>query len=107
MVNWVSAQSTPPMQPPYSAGANRSKLIELLDEGHEKVKLSRGELEKIAAWIDLSVPYCGDYTEANTWTAPEVEKYERYFSKRQQLAAEDQANITAWLQHKSSQANGR
>jgi hypothetical protein len=94
------------MQPPYSAGANRSKLIELLDEGHEKVKLSREELDKIAAWIDLSVPYCGDYTEANTWTAAEVEKYERYFTKRQQLAAEDQANITAWLQHVSSQANG-
>ncbi len=104
MVNWVSAQSTPPMQPPYSAGANRSKLMELLDEGHEDVELSREEMDKIAAWIDLSVPYCGDYTEANTWTAPEVEKYERFYTKREQLAAEDRANISALLQHESRRA---
>lgn len=107
MVNWVSAQSTPPMQPPYSAGANRSKLIELLEEGHEDVKLSREEMNKIAAWIDLGVPYCGDYTEANTWSAPEVEKYERYFAKRQELAAEDKANIESWLQHESNRASSR
>ena len=45
--------SAPPMLPPYSACANRSKLIELLDKGHEDVKLSRAELDKLAAWIDL------------------------------------------------------
>jgi cytochrome c553 len=98
MVNWVSAQSAPPMQPPLSVGSNRSRLMELLDKGHEKVSLSREELDKLAAWIDLSVPFCGDYTEANTWTPEEIEKYQRYAAKRRTLAEEDQSNISQWLQ---------
>ena len=90
------------MLPPYSAGSNRSRLIELLDKGHEKVQLSREELDKLAAWIDLGVPFCGDYTEANTWTPEEIEKYQRYFDKRRTLAEEDQANIRQWLQSDSA-----
>ena len=97
LVNWVSAQSAPPMLAPYSAGSNRSKLIELLDQGHEDVTLSREDLDKLAAWIDLGVPFCGDYTEAHAWTPQEVEKYQRYFTKRQTLAAEEQTNIAEWI----------
>jgi hypothetical protein len=99
LLNWVSAQSAPPMLPPYSAGANRSRLISLLDEGHEEVQLSREELDKLAAWIDLGVPFCGDYVEANTWTPQELEKYQHYAAKRERLAAADRANIAAWLRH--------
>jgi hypothetical protein len=93
MVCWISAQSAPPMLPPYSAGSNRSQLLELLAGGHEDVKLAREELGKIAAWIDLGVPFCGDYAEANTWTAAETEKYHRYFAKRQRLADEERVHI--------------
>lgn len=97
VLNWVSAQSAPPMLPPYSAGANRSKLIELLDKGHQEVRLSREELDKLAAWIDLGVPFCADYLEANNWSSQELDKYRRYASKRERFAAEDQANIGVWL----------
>lgn len=99
LLNWVSAQSAPPMEPPYAAGANRSRLIELLEGGHEDVRLSREELDKLSAWIDLGVPYCGDYVEANIWTDAERAKHERYAAKRQRLEAEDRRNIAAWMRH--------
>lgn len=88
LLNWVSAQSAPPMQPPCSAGSNRSKLMELLDKGHEGVSLSREEMDKLAAWIDLGVPFCGDYVEANAWSPEEFKKHEHFMQKRQRLAAE-------------------
>jgi hypothetical protein len=93
LLNWVSAQSAPPMQPPYSAGANRSKLIELLEKGHEDVTLSLEEWDKLTAWIDLGVPFCGDYTEAHAWTEDEVAKYEHYLAKRRRLAESEQRNV--------------
>ena len=89
ILNWVSAQSTPSLQPPYSAGSGRSKLMEILDQRHEGVELSREEMDKLAAWIDLGVPFCGDYLEAHAWTPAELEKYEYYARKRDRLAAEE------------------
>jgi len=97
LVNWISAQSVPEPLPPYSAGANRSGLLTLLDQGHQGVKLSREELDKIACWIDLLVPYCGDYREANAWTEKEMKKYERYAEKRRQMEEAEQQNIDAML----------
>jgi hypothetical protein len=61
------------------------------------VKLSREELEKIACWIDLIVPYCGNYREANAWTAAEMRKHERYAEKRRQMEEVEQQNIDALL----------
>jgi len=100
LVNWVSAQSAPPMLPPRSAGSGRSKLLELLEAGHEDVALSAEDLDKLAAWIDLGVPYCGDYTEANAWTPGEVEKYRTYSTKRDALAADEQSQIVEWLRER-------
>jgi len=89
MVNWISSASVPTLIPPYSAGSNKSKLMELLDKGHAKVVLKREELEKLAAWIDLGVPFCGDYTEANSWNPDEIAKYQRYSDKRKRLEEDD------------------
>ena len=69
----------------------------MLEKGHEDVKLSREELDKIIAWIDLSVPFCGDYAEAHDWSPGEVEKYERYLTKRHKLAGEERESIARWL----------
>ena len=88
VVNWVSAQSAPPMLPPYPAGSNKSKLMEMLDRGHHDVNLTREEMDKLAAWIDLGVPFCGDYLEADAWTTAEKEKYQRYAEKRKRLEKE-------------------
>lgn len=85
LVNWISSQSAPPMLAPRSAGAVTSRLMSLLMAGHEGVKLSRDELDKLQAWIDLGVPFCGDYVEANDWNDQERSKYEHFSQKRRQL----------------------
>jgi hypothetical protein len=97
VVNWVSAQSIPPMLPPYSVGAAKSRLMELLEKGHEGASMTREELEKIAAWIDLAVPFCGDYKEAHAWSPGEIEKYDRYFKKRKDMEELELKNLKALL----------
>ncbi len=91
MVNWVSAQSAPPMLPPYAAGSATSRLIGMLQAGHEDVKLTADEMARLCAWIDLGVPFCGDYVEAHAWSEAELEKYRRYAAKRERLAKEEEA----------------
>ena len=97
LVNWVSPQSAPPMLPPYSAGAATSGLMKLLAAGHQGVHLAQEELEKIACWIDLAVPYCGDYHEANAWTAEELARYDHFLAKRRQMEAIEADNLREYL----------
>ncbi len=101
MVNWMNVQSIPPMIPPYFAGSGKSKLMPLLEEGHQGVELSREELEKIACWIDLLVPYCGDYMEANAWSEKDVKKYEHFKAKRKSMEDLEQENIRALIHAQS------
>ncbi len=96
-VHWISAQSVPTVLPPYHAGAARSGLIAMLNEGHHGVALSKEEMDKIACWIDLLVPYCGDYTEACAWTEAGRAKYDHFEAKRKRMAAEERTNIQALL----------
>ncbi len=93
LVNWISAQSAPPALPPYYAGAARSLLITLLETGHEGVKMTREEFDKLACWIDLLVPYCGDYTEANAWSPDDVRKYNHFTQKRKRMEEIERNNI--------------
>lgn len=92
-VNWISAQSAPPMLSPYHAGAATSRLITLLEHGHEDVTLSGEELDKLACWIDLLVPFCGDYTEANAWSLHEIETYDDFLAKRSRAEEIEKKNI--------------
>ncbi len=71
--------------PPASAGSIKSGLFELLEDGHYDVRLSREEYEKLACWIDLLVPFCADYTEANIWTPEEMKKYLHFDKKRKRM----------------------
>jgi len=97
IVQWLNAQSIPPMLPPYYAGAAKSGLISMLEKGHNKVKLSREDMDKLACWIDLLVPYCGDYAEANAWNDGDKAKYARFQAKRDKMAALERRNIAAML----------
>ena len=54
-------------------------------------------MDKLEAWIDLGVPFCGDYREANAWSKDEVARYDRYLSKRIRLATEEKNAITDLL----------
>jgi hypothetical protein len=85
------------MLPPYYRGAACSKLMTLLAEGHEGVELSREEMDKIACWIDLLVPYSGDYLEANAWSQDELDFYTRYLAKRDRWEDLERANVRAWI----------
>jgi hypothetical protein len=74
------------------------------NEGHKGVKLNREEQDKIACWIDLLVPYCGDYLEAANWTPPEREKYRRYYEKRQRMEAQERQNLQDYQRRKAAVA---
>jgi hypothetical protein len=93
LVNWISAQSIPSMLPPYHKGAAKSRLLTLLAEGHHDVKLTQEELDKVACWIDLLVPYCGDYTEANAWNEADQAKYAYFQRKRDRLEQIERRHI--------------
>ena len=97
LVNWIGAQSVPPMLPPYAAGAARSRLLSLLAEGHYGVQVTPEEIEKFACWIDLQVPFCGDYEEANLWTAEDRSKYQHFLEKRRGMEELERRNIAEWL----------
>ena len=102
LVNWIGSQSVPSMLAPYHAGAAKSHLIKHLEQGHSGVKLSREEMDKIACWIDLLVPYCGDYLEANIWTDKELEKYDYYLQKRYRMEEVEQNNIAKLIADEGS-----
>ena len=94
-LNWTSAASAPTLQKPYAAGAATSRLFtEKLDQGHAKT-ITPAEIAHLAAWVDLGVPFCADYTEANAWTEQEWAKYNQYKAKRERACAEDQATLAA------------
>jgi len=96
-VNWISAQSSPEMLAPYEAGAIRSRLLSLLAEGHYDVKLKPEETRRIACWIDLLVPYCGDYEEANAWEGADKEKYRHFLEKRRRMEELERRNIAEYV----------
>ncbi len=96
LVNWVGAQSEPPLLAPYAAGATRSRLLSLLANGHYNVRLAPEETEKLACWIDLQVPFCGDYTEANQWNDEDKQKYSHFLEKRRRMEELERRGIAQW-----------
>lgn len=96
VVNWIGSQSVPTPLPPYAAGAARSGLFPLLAKGHHGVRIAREEWERLACWIDLLVPYCGDYTEANSWTEAERTMFQRFAEKRRGMELIERQNALDW-----------
>jgi hypothetical protein len=82
------------MLSPYAAGAARSRLLSLLTQGHYEVRATPEEIEILACWIDLQVPFCGDYEEANLWTPEDQAKYRHFLEKRRRMENLD----AAWRQ---------
>ena len=98
LVQWLNVQSVPTMLPPYYAGSSKSKLMTMLREQHGEAKLTKEDLDKIACWIDLLVPYCGDYREAAAWNEHDVTRYDYFLEKRHKMEAFEQENIRALLE---------
>jgi hypothetical protein len=74
------------MMKPYSFGAAKSPMLAMLKKGHNGVELTDEEYNKLACWIDLAVPFCGDYTEANSWSEKEKKWYWSQVKKQKRLA---------------------
>ncbi|MDO5554522.1 MAG: hypothetical protein Q4G68_12255 [Planctomycetia bacterium] len=89
LVNWISAQSRPTLLPSRFAGSARSQLMNYLDGSHYDVKLSDREQRLVACWIDLCVPFCGSYTEANQWSDEQKKTYDYFEQKREHWAGEE------------------
>ena len=51
---------------PRAIGSSASRLLRLLDEGHEDVILSAAEKQKLCLWIDSGAPYAGTYASLGT-----------------------------------------
>ena len=101
IVNWISAQSRPTLLPPYFAGAAKSALMKHLEPTHHEVKVSQAEKERVACWIDLCVPFCGSYTEANQWEAADKATYLYFEAKRARLAEIEIDNIRKYVAAKT------
>lgn len=97
-LRWLHPQSAPGMLPPYYTGAMQSPLITMLDQGHHEVHLSEEERRTLALWVDLAVPYAGDYAEANAWTPEQQAHYEYHMAKRTAMEQFELENIQAFIQ---------
>ena len=82
VLNWVDSASGPELQPPLSRGSRTSQIFtERLDKGHGR-GITDAELRTLACWIDLAVPFCGDYTEGAAWHAKDVARWNWCVDKR-------------------------
>ncbi len=81
-LNWVEAESAPPMLKPYQYGSGNSTLGNYLEPSHYGVRLTQNEKDTISGWVDLGVPFCGSYTQSNAWTDELKNIYEHYQKKR-------------------------
>ena len=110
LVNWVHPESMSAMLSPYACGSTQSKLMDYLEPSHYDVRLKDVERRIVACWIDLAVPFCGSYAQANTWdrqewrwwriesntwNSPQKELYEYFQMKRVLFAQQEIENIKA------------
>ena len=95
-LNWIGRWSVPVMIPPYSHGSSLSPLVSLLRKGHEKVKMTREEMDKISCWIDLALPHSGTWTEG--MKPEDKELYMRVYKKRLDWEKQEAVNIREYIE---------
>ncbi len=101
VANWIQIQSGPEVLPPYHAGASQSRLIEILEAGHYDVKLTPEEMDRFVTWIDLLVPYCGDYREG--LEGDNLAKYQHFLDKRLRWIEREEQNIAEWIRDRQGE----
>ena len=86
-VNWIHSASKPTPIPPLVNGSRVSRLFtEKLDKGHAK-GITDKEKRTLACWIDLGVPFCGNYEEGADWTDAECARWKSCVEKRRRTAS--------------------
>lgn len=79
---------------PKSIGSSRSAVITKLLGGHVK-DLPADVIPKLAAWIDLSIPHSGTYTD--DMKPADAAKYLERVARRDKQEAYEQKNIEEWV----------
>lgn len=102
-VNWIDAMSEPTLLKPYHAGSATSNIIKRLESGHGGTNVSEAEIRRVAMWIDLLVPFVGDFREHNIWTKEEHEYYDYYDNKRIAEREKERENIRQLIEYQKSQ----
>jgi len=69
--------------------------MDYLEPSHYGVQVTDAEKRVIAWWIDLAVPFCGSYAQANTWSKEQTERYDYFQKKREAFAKQEIENIKA------------
>lgn len=85
-MTWLKPRSRAVMLPPYHTGSSKSRILDYFEPGHYQVKVSEDEKRRFACWLDLLIPFCGSYTQHNTWTDAEKAEYGSFQEKRRVYA---------------------
>jgi len=89
-VNWIHSASVPTPIPPMANGSRVSRLFtEKLDRRHAK-GITDKEKRTLACWVDLGVPFCGDYEEGCAWDDKDHKRWEYYSQKREKYVTADE-----------------
>lgn len=96
-VDYYTRLATVELTPPYYAGSVKSGLINKLLAGHGKTNISADEIGIIACWIDLNVPFIGEYDELNTWDKKAHDIWTVKTGMRHKMEAVDSANIKQYV----------
>lgn len=96
-VSWYTRFELMKAYPPYRTGSIRSGLVKALEKGHQNVKLSDEEMDKIRAWIDLNIPFAGEYDESNLWTDAEKKLYRERVDERLRNEQIESRNIREFI----------
>lgn len=97
-VSWYTRFELMKLYPPYRTGSVKSGLVQTLEKGHQGVKLSGEELDKIRAWIDLNIPFAGEYDESNIWDASERKLYDERIAERMRNERIEADNIRQFIE---------
>ena len=102
-VDYYTRLLTVELVPPYYAGSATSGLIKMLREGHNGVELTADEISIICAWIDLNVPFVGEYDEMHDWDKKAIELYKTKNGLRNKMEEIDKENIKELIKIKKAQ----
>ncbi|MDO5554110.1 MAG: hypothetical protein Q4G68_10150 [Planctomycetia bacterium] len=92
-IQWIEVRSRSEILPPYHTGSAKSPLMKYLEPEHYGVQVSDSEKRTVACWIDLLVPFCGSYTQANRWTEAEKQDYLNCIEKRRFFAEQERQEV--------------
>ncbi len=98
-MTWLKPRSRAVMLPPYHTGACKSKIMDYFEPAHYGVKVGDNEKRTFACWLDLLIPFCGSYTQHNTWTDAEKAEYGYFQEKRRAYAAAELQSLRRSREH--------